>query len=417
MTTLFLPIAALLASVFILLTGHGLQLTVVPLYGSELGWSNSEIGFTGSAYFLGFVVGCLTVPRLVARAGHIRTFGVLTSTATAALLLIPLIPELPVWLIARLITGWSIAGLYMVIESWLNERTTSTNRGLALSVYTVLTLVSIGIGQLLIGLPMDFIQFFIIAAGMLALGSIPVGLTRSPAPEPLTAVSFELRKVYKASHVAVVGALIGGLTTSSFWAIGPLVAQSQGLESSEVGLFLALTIAGGALFQLPVGRLSDRVDRRLVLVGLAFTGALTSLVAILFAEQSSGLLLALMLIWGGTTFPLYSISLAHANDHTTLPLIQTGSVILLMHSAGAVLGPLVTATLMDQTPNAMFVITVSVLTAFGLWTLWRIRVHTADREHFQPFPDVPRTTQEVFDTHQITEDVSSDADAKKPDQP
>ena len=228
MTVLFLPLLTLFLSLVILLTGHGVQLTVLPLLAAEMGWSPTVIGQIGSAYFTGFILGCLTVPRLVAAVGHIRVFGVLTSAATAALLVLPLVPEVAAWAVARILTGWSIAGLYMVIESWLNDRTDRENRGLVLSVYAVLTLLAISLGQLLIGLDIGYPHLIVIGAILLTLGSIPVGLTRGPAPSPIPSAGFRFREVYRASHVAVVAAAVGGVATSSYWVLGPIVASKLG---------------------------------------------------------------------------------------------------------------------------------------------------------------------------------------------
>lgn len=409
MKTLFLPLFGLLFSIFILLIGHGVQLTVLPLFAFDLGWSASQIGFTGSAYFLGFVLGCLFIPRLVSGVGHIRVFGVLTSSATVALLLIPLLPNVPAWIVARLVTGWSIAGLYMVIESWLNERSTTESRGVVLSIYTMLTLVSISIGQLLTGFGLPHTTFILIGAMLLALGSIPVGLTRSPAPNPIVTAGFQFRRVCGASQVAVIGAIVGGLTTSGYWVLGPVVASTLGLDSSQIGIFLATGILGGALLQLPVGKLSDRVDRRLVLAGLSFVGALVCLLAVWVVEHVA-LLYVTMFLFGGTTFPLYPISLAHANDNTSLSLIEVGSVILLAYGAGSIVGPVVIAQLMEVTTTGMFVFSGVTLIFYSVWTLWRARNYAVERNHFGPFPDTPRTTIEVLEVAEgdsVTEKSSS----------
>jgi MFS family permease len=196
-------VSTLLISVFILLVGHGLQLTIAPLYAADLGWDSSTISYLGSAYFGGFVLGCIAIPRLVSKVGHIRVFAVMAAAATVALLALSLTEQLAVWLIARVITGATLAGLYMVIESWLNERSTPENRGLVLSIYSAITLGALCVGQLLIGYSDSFLVLIALAAMLLASGAIPVGLTRSPAPEPIPTMSFNLREVYEASHVAV----------------------------------------------------------------------------------------------------------------------------------------------------------------------------------------------------------------------
>lgn len=401
----FTPIFAVLASVAILLTAHGLQLTATPLYANELEWSVSEIGYIGSMYFFGFMLGCFTIPTLVSWVGHIRIFAVVTSTATASLLLLTLDSHMEFWLLARLVTGWSLSGIYMVIESWLNERSTSETRGFILSVYTSLTLFAICIGQLLIGLDYPYVGFLVIAAILLAIGSVPVGLTRSPAPLPISRVKFELSSVFTSARVAVVGSMVSGLVTSGVWVLGPIVAVSYGLQSNQVGLFMSLTVLGGALLQVPVGRWSDRVDRRLVIAILSSAAFVLSLAACFMSNAPVWLIYTAMFLFGGLTFPLYSLSLAHANDNSTMPLIQTGSVVLLLHSGGAVVGPFFVSPLVERYDFGLFAFAAVVLAVFSAWSFYRLRTHPNPKAHFEPFTAVARTTQEAFDDHE-SDDVT-----------
>jgi MFS family permease len=395
-------VSTLLISVFILLVGHGLQLTIAPLYAADLGWDNSTISYLGSAYFGGFVLGCIAIPRLVSKVGHIRVFAVMAAAATVALLALSLTEQLAAWLIARVITGATLAGLYMVIESWLNERSTPENRGLVLSIYSAITLGALCVGQLLVGYSDSFLVLIALAAMLLASGAIPVGLTRSPAPEPIPTMSFNLREVYEASHVAVVGVFMVGLVTSGIWTLGPIIAQSQGLTQSEVGIFMAITILGGAAFQLPLGRMSDRRDRRQVVILAAFTGAIVAQLAILFSGIHQYVLFGLMFVFGGVTLPLYSILLAHANDNSRLPLIQVGSVVLLSHSLGAMIGPLLLSLVIDKSALALFIFAEFVLIILTVWTWWRLVKFPSTADHYEPFVNIPKTTQgaiEAFDEH------------------
>ena len=408
MTGILATVTALLLSVAILLVGHGLQLSLIPLYADNLGWQAAVIGYIGSAYFSGFVVGCLTIPRLVARAGHIRAFGVLASTATAALLAVGIFKLVVVWIVARFATGWCFAGLYMVIESWLNERTSPEQRGGVLSVYTVISLVAMCIGQAFIGLDLSYLQLAMLGALIISLGTVPVGLTRSPAPAPVPAVNFRLREVYKASHVAVVGAFCGGFVTGGFWSLGPLVARAQHLNAKEIGFFMAITILGGAVFQMPFGRLSDRADRRLVILGVAMLGLIACIFAPMATRYDPRLLYVLMFVFGGTTFPMYSLCLAHANDNTQLPLMDIASVILLMNSIGSAIGPLIVSRLMPYTNFGLFIVAGTVLGALAAWTAWRVRLHGVARRFFTPFANVPRTTPNVTEMLPAEEEEPSE---------
>ncbi|MEJ6590343.1 MAG: MFS transporter [SAR86 cluster bacterium] len=409
MTGLLISVTALLASVAILLLGHGLQLTLVPLYAVSLDWAPELIGYTGSSYFMGFVVGCLTIPRLVARVGHIRVFAVLIAAATAALLFIGIVDQFWFWMLSRAVSGWAFAGVYMVIESWLNEKTAVEHRGSVLSIYIMITLVSICIGQLLIGFELGFPGLFMLAAALLVLGVVPIGLTSSSLPGPIPVVKFRLARVIAASQVAMVGAFFGGLVTGGFWALGPVVASVNGLEKEQIGMFMAVTILGGTVFQFPVGRLSDRIDRRYVIAGLALLGLLTCLSATVLLSFSPGLIYATMFLFGGMTFPLYSLCLAHANDNTSLSLMEIASGVLMMNSAGSIFGPLIVAFLIGYTNHALFIVSAGALALLVCWTLYRIQFHDVARDHFEPFVAVRNTSLE------IVEMISEDGDQPRQD--
>jgi MFS family permease len=409
MTGLLISVTALLASVAILLLGHGLQLTLVPLYAVSLDWAPELIGYTGSSYFMGFVVGCLTISRLVARVGHIRVFAVLIAAATAALLFIGIVDQFWFWMLSRAVSGWAFAGVYMVIESWLNEKTAVEHRGSVLSIYIMITLVSICIGQLLIGFELGFPGLFMLAAALLVLGVVPIGLTSSSLPGPIPVVKFRLARVIAASQVAMVGAFFGGLVTGGFWALGPVVASVNGLEKEQIGMFMAVTILGGTVFQFPVGRLSDRIDRRYVIAGLALLGLLTCLSATVLLSFSPGLIYATMFLFGGMTFPLYSLCLAHANDNTSLSLMEIASGVLMMNSAGSIFGPLIVAFLIGYTNHALFIVSAGALALLVCWTLYRIQFHDVARDHFEPFVAVRNTSLE------IVEMIAEDGDQPRQD--
>ncbi|MDP5032841.1 MAG: MFS transporter [Paraglaciecola sp.] len=397
MRILLRSMLALLSSAAILLVGHGLQLTLVPLYAVSLAWDPALIGYIGSSYFAGFVLGCLTVPRLVARVGHIRVFTVLIALTTASMLMIGLVDNLALWLVARCLTGWALAGIYMVIESWLNERTSAEHRGRILSVYIIITLLAICVGQLLVGFELGYQGLFMLAAALLVLGIVPIGLTSSSEPKPIPAVRFSFRRIFAVSQVAMVGAFLGGLVTGGFWALGPVVANANDLSASQVGIFMAVTILGGTALQFPVGRLSDLIDRRYVITGLAGFGVIASIGAILLYGINPWFIYITMFAFGGLTFPLYSLCLAHANDNTDLSMMEVGSGVLMMNSFGSILGPLLVSILIGYTHHALFIVSAIVLSLLAAWTLYRIKFHDVARDHYEPFVAMRNTTQEIVE--------------------
>ncbi len=400
MRQVLIPVTSLLAAVAVLLVGHGLQLVLLPLRADSMGWTATDIGFTGSTYFLGFVTGCLTLPRLIARIGHIRTFAVLTAIATSVLLFLALLDWLPGWLLLRFLSGWALSGLYMVIESWLNEKAPAEHRGKILSLYTFITLTGMGGAQLLMGLaPPEAATLFLLGAGLMVLAIVPVGLTRTIIPHPMPEVSFKPRKLFRNSQVAVVCAFLSGMITGAFWSLGPVYAGGIGIPVTQIGLFMAVVVFGGAIFQFPFGKISDLMDRRRVILGICVLGIAASLLAILVAPFSQTLKLVTLAVFGGAALPLYSICVAHANDYVEgSDFVEVASGILMMMSLGSVLGPAITAPLMTWLgPQALFIVAAVCFAVGAMWTAARLSAGARAREHYQPFKSLPETTPAAFD--------------------
>jgi MFS family permease len=415
MTRILSSIFALLLSTSILLTGHGLQMILGPLLGSELAFSELEIGYTGSAYYAGFIAGCLFIPRLIHKVGHIRVFLVLISLATVALLMLGVSQTLLFWILARALSGVSFSGLYMIIESWLSESAPPQKRGLVLSIYSVITLFAISVGQMLITLELPLTSLVTVAAILFLLSTLPVGLTNSASPQPLHPVTFKFSTVFNDSRIAIYGALVCGLVTSGFWALGPIIAKALHFEANQISIFMAVTLMGGAIFQLPIGRFSDLVDRRLVIAALSGAASLITLSTIVLGLETAAAFFIVMFLFGGATFPLYSISLAHANDNSTLSPIETGSVILLTYSIGAVVGPVLISATLAISNLGLYFITTLILAPFSVWTFLRSRAIPATQAHFTPYQDVPVTTQEVIllSTDEVL-DAAMDPTTKEP---
>tara|TARA_Y100001933_G_scaffold254570_1_gene296358 strand:- start:1865 stop:3118 length:1254 start_codon:yes stop_codon:yes gene_type:complete len=387
-------VSTLLLAVAILLVGHGLQLSLLPMRAEALGWSTGAIGATGSAYFLGFVIGCVVIPSIVSRVHHIRTFMALATLATVVLLGLGLFDSVWAWLVLRAGTGFAFAGLYMVIESWLNEASPVDRRGSILAVYTMISLLAMVLGQSFLGLtePAD-LRLVMGAAFIMGIAVIPIGLTPIAAPQDIPRARFSPRVIGRASRVAVVCAFCGGLVTGSFWSVGPLVGRAHGLDGTDIGLMMAATIVGGALIQLPVGRLSDHMDRRKVIAGLFVLGAVASLAGWLLVGDSRAALFAVMFCFGATTMPIYALCIATASDNSDLPLIQIASSILIMNSLGSILGPVLVAQVMAAMGGGgFFVFAIAGMGLGGLWALYRIAVIERPRHHDQPFTAVPRTS-------------------------
>jgi MFS family permease len=396
MVTTLSRVTTLLLAVGILLIGHGLQLTLLPMYAQSAGWSTSAIGLTGSAYFLGFVVGCIFVPSVVVDVGHIRTFMVMAALATIALLAAALFVSLPTWILFRFVTGFALSGLYMVIESWLNEVSPAHHRGSVLAIYAMISLFGMAAGQMLLSLrsPLD-VDLFLLGAVLLSIAIIPVGLTRIVSPEPPPAIRFALREVLRASPAAIVCATFAGLVIGAFWGLGPVLGRGFGLGPGRIGMMMSAGIVGGALAQLPVGRLSDRTDRRRVIGALMIAGAVFAVLGWLFADAADTVLFVVIFCIGAATMPVYSLCIAHASDYAEMSLVEVASSVLIVYSAGSIVGPVVVSGLMDRYgPRAFFAYTACCLAAASVWTVYRQVVK--EREGASSHASIlPKTTQVV----------------------
>jgi MFS family permease len=390
-------ITTLLLAVGILLIGHGLQLTLLPIHAGAAGWSTSAVGITGSFYFLGFVAGCVVIPGVVAGVGHIRSFMVMAAIATVALLAAGLFVNVPAWIALRFASGFALSGLYLVIESWLSDVSPSEQRGTVLAIYTMISLVGMALGQVLIGLgAADELQLFMLGAVLISLAIVPIGLTRVASPHPIPSIRFTPSILVRASRVAVVCSFLAGMVTGAFWTLGPLLARAFGLDAGQAGVMMSLGISGGALSQLPVGRLSDLTDRRIVIGGIAVTGALVALAGLLFTSIGTSALYGLIFLFGATTMPLYALCIVHAGDNTDLSLVEVTSGILIVHSAGSILGPILVAALMDAFgPQSFFGYASACLSVAALWAFYRRFVVERPREYTEHAAILPRTTQAV----------------------
>jgi MFS family permease len=389
------PIASLLLGVAFLLAGNGLQFTLLPLRGAAEGFGSFPLGVIGSAYYLGFVAGCLLAPYAILSAGHIRAFTAMVALAVTIGLAYVMAANVYAWIVFRLINGFCLAGIYLVIESWLNDRATNESRGLVMSAYVMVNFGAFTVGQLLVTLyPIEQAGSFMIAAMLGSIAIIPVALTRSAQPAPIAIVQFKPIQLYRAAPVGLIASLMVGVANGAFWGLGPISAAGSGMDVRDVALFMSAATLAGAVAQWPIGRLSDRVDRRLVLLALLIGAAITGLLLWLLA--ASGLLLmAFGLLFGALALPCYSLAAAHAYDKTpTSELVPTAATILLANGLGAVIGPLLGSTVMTALePRALFLFTAVAQGVLAAYVGYRIVVQpslsTAEKTDFDMAATAP----------------------------
>jgi MFS family permease len=376
------PIASLLLAAALMLAGNGAQFTLLPLRGQAEGFSTLALGVMGSAYYVGFVAGCLLGPYVILRAGHIRAFAALVAIAAATTLAYALALEPIAWSGFRLVTGFALAGFYLTLESWLNDGATNDTRGLVMSAYVTINYIAVVAGQMLItAYPVERDGAFLVAAMLSALAIVPVALTRSAQPAPITLFRFQPRVLYTAAPVALIASFAIGMANGAFWALGPVSAAGSGLDHNAVAVFMSIAVLAGALVQWPVGRLSDRIDRRLVLLALLTGAAVTGVMLWLFAATGT-LMLVFGFLFGALALPCYSLAAAHAYDKTpAYTMVATAATVLLANGLGSVIGPLAaTAFITPESPRRLFLFTALIQAALPAYVLYRTRVQASPIE-------------------------------------
>lgn len=399
MKTAIKSIAALLLATFFLYTGNGLQGTLLSVRAGLEQFPTALIGVLMSGYFLGFILGCRFVPRIIASSGHIRTYVALASIASSSALAHAIIVDPAIWVGLRAITGFCFAGMAMVIESWLNERATNETRGSILSVYRIVDLGALTIGNALLGLasPATFVPFAIVSI-LVSLALVPIALTSSEGPKPVSVAKLDIRALYGVSPVGALAALATGLANAAFWSMGPIFVQQGGYGPEIIGLFMSTVIIGATLSQWPLGFLSDKVDRRYVIMACCLGTVASAISMSLFALGSQTSLLAVGAIFGAFLIPIFGLSVAHANDLTDpAESVATNGGLLLLHGLGAVFGAFAGAGFMALFgPQALFVYIAVIYAVIFVLVVFRVLqrsgVDQKDKETFVPLAKNAATT-------------------------
>ncbi len=394
-------IAILLIGTGVLLLGQGLLITLLPVRAAAEGFTTTWIGYMGGAYSGGFAIGCIIGPSLVRKVGHIRTFAGFAALAAAGTLAYQLLPTPVMWLTIRGLTGICFAVLFMVIESWLNEQSSNDNRGTVLSVYIIVMNVTTMGGQLMLNLAdPELATLFIFCAILICVSLVPVSLTsiREPSPPPFARIN--VMALYRLSPVGFIGCLIYGLVDGAFWALGPVFAQDRGFSVAGITIFMSAFLLGGTISQWPIGWISDRIDRR-IMIAVCCIGTIGTGLFIAFLPDHEGIFpFAIACLHGGFMLPLYALILAHANDFAPQEkLVETSSGLLLVFSAGAIAGPVVIGPMMELQESSYLFLTMSVVfAALAGFVLLRIILRpiseATERTTFVP---VPRSSQAVYE--------------------
>ena len=373
-------IFALLLSYGLLLLANGLFNTLIGVRTALEGFSTGLIGIISACHFVGLLVGARFAVVVVWRVGHIRAFAVFASLMSITALVPVLWINPYFWMVLRLGTGFCMAGMIMVTEAWLNTRADRSNRGQVMSLYMITNYLAVGCGQLLLNLadPADF-YLFSIASIIFSLALVPVLLTQAQAPVLTPLTRLPLAQLWATSPLGVAGATVAGLVNATFYGLGPVFAQQVGLTIGQTSLFMASAILGGLVLQWPVGRLSDRVDRRIVLTLMVMLVALACLGVVAASHSGAHWLYGVGAVYGGLSFTLYSIANAHTNDYADPDQrVQTAGGLLIAYGVGAIAGPLIAATVMTRFgAPSLFYYSATVCTGLAGFALLRMVLRPA----------------------------------------
>ena len=416
MLPLILPIGMLLCGVALLLLGSGLLNTLLALRGGIEGYDTQLIGLIMSGYFVGFLIGTFTALPLIQRIGHVRAFAFCAALTACSVLAHTLVVGPWAWLALRVVTGTCLVTLYTLIESWLNDRAPSAQRGQLFSVYMMVNLGALALAQQLIRLdsPARF-TLFAVSAIMICLAVLPVMMARAAPVVPERVLRMSIRRLYRAAPVGVAGALLAGLAGGAFWGLAPVYAEHAGLDKAGVAVFMTCAILGGALFQLPLGRYSDRRDRRQVLFRVALASAATAGLLALLTTLGYGISAAAFL-YGGFAFAVYPVTVAHLIDRLAPEDILAGSSsLLLLNGVGSALGPALAGVLMQSVGSyglPLYFVVVQLLLAG--YALLRLRatgdISVGEPAHFVPMVRTTPAALEMLEGATLAEMTEEDVD-------
>ena len=395
-------IYALFLGSALLMFGGGLQGLLLSVRGAEEGFSLLSLGLIGTGWSVGFVSGSLVVPLIVRNVGHIRAFSVMAAIGTVTILLNLLMINDISWIILRALSGFCFAGAAMIVESWLNEVTDNRSRGTTFSIYVTVNMCSSVLGQFAMSMTgtAGYVPFVLGAISFIC-AVLPTALTSTPQPRPLSSARLDLRLLYRTSPIAAIAAFCCGMANGTFGTLAPVYGYAQGLDAGGIAFLFALAAILGAAAQIPFGRLSDRIDRRLVMIGLATFAALVALTLVVLNPAAGWPMYVLFAAYGFAANPLYAVAVAHANDFAKDgEFAKIAGGMLLTLGVGLAIGPAVASMLMGVFhPVGLFVVTGIFHAILAVAAILRMRIRNAPdaatRAPFQPMASDEQVTPEA----------------------
>jgi MFS family permease len=364
----------LLLGMGVLMLGAGLQSTLLGLRATLEGFPTLVTGTVMSCYYLGYLLGTVVAPKLLRRVGHVRVFAALAAIASVAILVQGGFVNPLTWGAMRLVSGLCFAGIYVVAESWLNDRASRANRGRLFAVYMLVLYGGLGTAQFLLVLsdPRTPAPFMLVSV-LISLAMVPIVISAQALPEHAAPRTVRLPDLYRNSPLGVVAVTVSGMVSAIIFSMGPVYAQLSGLDTSGVAAFMAVSILAAVLTQYPVGRLSDRMDRRTVIAGICTLAAIVAGSIVAFPQMPHAIFLILAALFSGFALTLYSLSVSHVNDKLEpAQMVASSSTLLLLNGSAAAIGPMLSGSLMTAFGPRAYFATLAVLTgSLAVYDLWR----------------------------------------------
>jgi MFS family permease len=364
----------LLLGMGVLMLGAGLQGTLLGLRATLEGIPAPVTGAIMSCYYVGYLLGTFGAPRLVRKVGHIRVFAALAAVASATILVQGSFVNAPLWAVMRLVSGVCFAGIYVVAESWLNAGASRSNRGTLLAIYMLVLYVGLGSAQFLLNLadPSTATPFMLVSV-LISLAMIPIVVSSHHSPETKVPMKVRYRDLYKNSPLGVVAVTASGMITSTIFAMGPVYARLSGLDTAGVAEFMAVSILAGTLTQYPMGRLSDRMDRRSVIAIVCTIATFSAGSIVVFPRMPHMLFLTMAGVFSAFVLTLYSLAVSHVNDKLEPgQMVAASSALLSLNGTAAAIAPIMAGSLMAAFGPQAYFETLAILTgALTIYDLWR----------------------------------------------
>ena len=364
----------LLMGVMLLMVGNGVQGTLLGIRGNIEGFSTYELSYVMSAYFLGFLFGSFSAPIMIRKVGHVRVFAALGSFISAILVIYPVYPDWIVWTVLRVLVGFCFSGIYITAESWINNTASNETRGQALSAYMIVQMLGIIASQVLLNLP-DATGFalFIIPSVLVSLAFMPILLAPTPAPAFDSTRRISFGRLFRLSPLGCAGMLLTGGVFSAMFGMASVWGAQVGLTVREISIFVGSLYVGGLILQYPIGWASDRLDRRMLIMGLSAVAAVAMLVAA-FVPLPFTALIVVAIILGGITNPVYALLIAHTNDFLPREQMAGASAgLIFLNGFGAIFGPIITGWMMETVgPGGFFLFIGILFVALAGYALYRM---------------------------------------------